>query len=511
MDSDEHDVAAVMAAYRKEQLTAHLIGPVLSTVMHIVGFVLMLILLVFPAKKDKPAAEVTQIIEVEADPIPPKMPEEVVDPETAEDVSPVVTSIAQPDAETDDSSVEDASDETAETADELPDQTVAVEKMFNSPVAMKMLGGRTAAGRKASSTQFGGDKVTLNSAMKALLWLKKQQNPNGSWGKGRQAGYTAQVILFFLAHGETPTSKVFGSTVEKGIKWLMKYANTPRILNADGGHGYDKGMVTYALAEASSLIAIPALKEAMEKALASCISSQLPNGGYKPKTYKADISIQGWYMQALKAGYMAGSTNPKLKDSLKQAVKYVKSQAYAKGGATLNSFKYNKSSIGHGGKPDESVGMRAVGALALVLLGEKNSKEARGATDYIVNKDIKRFKWGEKSYRHVLYTWYYQTQVAFFKKGTAWRRWNKVFKKVITKNQFKDGHWESFGEAERIGAPQHRTPLDAKIYATAMCGLMLTVYYRYLPNVHVDLNEKKQDARPDENIDDEDAGGLVIE
>ena len=517
MSFDEHDadVAAVMAAYRKEQLTAHLIGPVLSTVMHVVGFVLMLVLLVFPAKKEKSAAEVTQIIEVEADPIPPKMPDEVVDAETAEDVTPVVTTIAQPDTDTDDSSVEDVSDDTAETADELPDQAVAVEKMFNSPVAMKMLGGRTKAGRAAASSKFGGDRVTLNSAMKALLWLKKNQNPNGSWGKGKVTGNTSLALLFFLAHGETPSSKVFGSTVEKGLKWLIKYANIPANLRNDPGHGYDKAMVTYALAEASSLIQIPALKEAMEKCVASCISIQTARGGYKAKSYHEDTSIQGWYMQALKASYMAGSKHPKLKESLKKSLKYMKGQAFSlnKGkNSAPNSFFYNiPGRNGFSGVKDPSLALRAVGSLALTLLGEGKSKEARGSSDYIVNKDVKRVKWGEKDINAPLYTWYYQTQVAFFKKGAAWNRWNRVFKKELTKNQFKDGHWESFGPMEKAGSHGMQL-IDSQVYSTALCGLMLTVYYRYLPNVHVDLSKDthhKKASKEEEAADDEDAGFVI--
>ena len=512
MSFDEHDadVAEIMAAYRKEQLTAHLIGPVLSTVMHIVGFVLMLVLLVFPAKKEKSAAEVTQIIEVEADPIPPKMPEEVIDAETAEQVTPVVTTIAQPDTEAEDSA-EDVSDDTAETEDAMPDEAVVVEKMFKSPVAMKMLGGRTKAGRASASSQFGGDKVTLNSAMKALLWLQKHQNPNGSWGgkSNRQAGLTGLATLFFLAHGETPTSKVFGPTVKKSLDWLMAFANNPRQLKSGGFLGYGSALVTYALAEASALTNITPLKEAMEKGVTFCISVQESDGGFRGVNYNKDTSISGWYVQALKAAYLADSKNEKLGPALKKSIGYFKKLAYKSGKSSAkDSFYYDKPGrLGWGGK-DKNTSLRSVGALVLTLLGDGKSAEARGATDYIVNRSVKELKWGNKNIAWPMYAWYYQTQVAFMKQGSAWTRWNKNFKKEITKNQMKDGHWESFGGGENKNDNHFPVLIDRQVHSTALCGLMLTVYYRYLP-YSKKLDFSKKVTKKEEAADDEDAGFVI--
>ena len=70
--------------------------------------------------------------------------------------------------------------------------------------------------------------------LKALYWLKKVQNPDGSWAKGwgRQEAMTGLALLTFLAYGETPTSKEFGTTVRKAMEWLANHK-----INKDAASG----------------------------------------------------------------------------------------------------------------------------------------------------------------------------------------------------------------------------------------------------------------------------------
>ena len=57
-----------------------------------------------------------------------------------------------------------------------------------------------------------------------------------------------------------------------------------------------------------------------------------------------------------------------------------------------------------------------------------------------------------------------------------WKGCNKVFQKELKDNQNPLGYWEWPGSPH---GPH--SDLGKKIYATYLCSLMLTVYYRYLP------------------------------
>ena len=72
------------------------------------------------------------------------------------------------------------------------------------------------------------------------------------------------------------------------------------------------------------------------------------------------------------------------------------------------------------------------------------------------------------------YTWYYNSQAAFQRGGSVWREYNRSYQQVVLSTQAEDGSWTTGGHTGELGA-------DVPIYGTALCVLMLEVYYRYLP------------------------------
>ncbi len=119
-----------------------------------------------------------------------------------------------------------------------------------------------------------------------------------------------------------------------------------------------------------------------------------------------------------------------------------------------------------------------------------------------------------------LYTWYYQTQVLFQAYngpggtgGGAWAQWNSNFTNALIKHQQSDGSWLSpahnsitaYGETSKVrvtpagdtqrsifaptGSDSKEASKDLKVYSTAMCSLMLTVYYRYLPTYSLEKDK----------------------
>jgi hypothetical protein len=84
------------------------------------------------------------------------------------------------------------------------------------------------------------------------------------------------------------------------------------------------------------------------------------------------------------------------------------------------------------------------------------------------------------------YYWYYATLALFHHQGEPWERWNEALIEQLIENQHRTGQssgsWDPVGEWARVGG---------RVYQTALCTLMLEVYYRYLPMF---LQDKPNDA-----------------
>ena len=68
--------------------------------------------------------------------------------------------------------------------------------------------------------------------------------------------------------------------------------------------------------------------------------------------------------------------------------------------------------------------------------------------------------------------------------GTDWKFYNDLFRDQVLNNQDEDGSWKVPGGGKKLRAVAAeafvKDNLDGKIYRTALCTLMLEVYYRFL-------------------------------
>jgi len=336
-----------------------------------------------------------------------------------------------------------------------------------------------------------------SAVLKALRWLKNHQNPDGSWSRLEPQAMAGLALLAFLAHGETPLSKEFGPTVQKAMKYLADYMMAQNDKLPKKGHfAYRNGIVTYALAEGYGLTKLPLLKPAMEKGLSFIVRGQQPIGawnyGYK-KDKRWDLSVSGWQIQALKAGYVAGAETPGAVEAIEKAVKFLKNVNFRN-----NRFRYANTSRGTG-----SFAMQGTGALCLQLLGEGHCKQVRTVVDYIYG-ETHTVVWDPQKYGNVghggpFYAWYYTTQVMFHAGQSRWRIWNKQFTKTLVRHQRQDGHWETPWSPK--AAEDHKWEYDP-YYSTCLCCLMLEVYYRYLPTYKLPKAIAKGPSILDVNADD---------
>jgi len=470
------DMEQLLEEHRRRQMLEHLTGPIISVILHMIVLTIAFFFLVNPEQTEVPEIEVT-IKEVKVKELDKKVVEErQVIENKFEDQVPVVDrpSISG------DAGDGDGGDGGGATADfgEGPASTDTNTDVFavleiragQTPLKISGLyGGRTNAGRKGIGGKRGMTVVTESAVLKALRWLKEHQSPDGSWSQSRPVAMSGLALLAFLAHGEVPESEEFGATVQKGMQFL-----SDRMISSSGmlEQEYSHGIATYALAEAYGMTKIPYLKPAMEKGLRTLIDGQQFTGGWDygfAKGERWDLSVAGWQIQALKAGFIAGAEVPDLVPAIEKAISWLKKENYSGG------FRY---APGSGSSPS----CQGIGALCLQLLGEGNSPEVKAAVTYInqnvtvVYKDVSLT---------LPYAWYYQTQ-AVFHEAQGWKKWNAQFSNELTRAQKPDGHWEA-----KAGGPEYDPYMQ-----TCFCALMLEVYYRFLPTFKMDLHSKPVAAAP---------------
>ncbi len=443
--------------YARLQIT-RLSAPLSAVLVPVIGLGLLSLLATLAPERDA-SVEVQMVEEID-----PEALEDIEDleDEPIEPPEPIEMEDFTPDAPP--SEINDMMDA---PATEVAQETAAFEEvaMVKSPVVMRgILGNRGAGARASAIGQFGGSGVTEGAVLRALRWLKSQQQPDGSWKKNKTA-MTSLALLTFLAHGETPASEEYGPTVERAIKFLVSAAGKNKLFAGN----YEKPICTYAVCEAYALTKVPMLKEIAEKNIDAVIKGQHPSGGWDYNlrvSTRDDTSYMGWCVQALKAGKMAGIKNPKLGDAMKLAIKGMQKNAHPQGG-----FGYTS--------PDQG-GLTGVGVLSMQFLGAANKPECKRGLDYLAQNAT--FNWREPWGHSPVYYWYYTTQAKFHAGGNTWQQWNGMFSRELVRNQTvlkgasedgKDmGFWDSPGEKEHG---------DGRVMDTCLCALQLQVYYRYLP------------------------------
>jgi len=259
---------------------------------------------------------------------------------------------------------------------------------------------------------------------------------------------------------------------------------------------YTNGIVTYALAEAYGLTKIPFIKPALEKGLGFIVRGQQSNGGFDysyKKGKRWDLSVAGWQIQAMKAGYVAGADVPNLMEAIEKGISYLKK-------VTFKNGKFGYAAPGSGGWA-----MQGAGTLCLQLVGQGGSAEAKAGVKNI--RENHQVVWNNnKAFSSDCYAWYYETQAMFHAGQSAWRKWNKQFSKELIANQKTDGHWDSPGKP----TPKRKTRSEYDpYYSTCLCCLSLQVYYRYLPSYKMPKSVAKKSKSVLDAIDDD--LGLEIE
>jgi hypothetical protein len=294
---------------------------------------------------------------------------------------------------------------------------------------------------------------------RALSYLKRTQNSDGSWSSssyGRHPAITGLACMAMMAQGNVPGRGKYGKNVERGLKFLTK-STDPRsgVIGSGGGSNmYGQGFATLCMAEAYGMTPSSELRKRLRAAVGCILKSQKPDGGwrYDATPYgNSDLSLTICQVMALRAANNAGIKVGK--KTILRAVKYTKQSANPDGG-----FRYMLSSSG------SSFALTGAGVTTLYGAGEYDSKEAQKGLDFL-KKYLKSHR-GQGHYGHYFYGHYYAAQAMYQAGGKHWEFWYPRVRDELLRTQLANGSWHS-----HVG----------NVYGAAMGALVLQVPYNYLP------------------------------
>jgi len=321
----------------------------------------------------------------------------------------------------------------------------------------------------------------VNASLRiAVQYLLSEQDPvtGGIHNKMRnEVAMTSLAILALGACGHQPSDVTpEGKAMKRALDFVLQADQQEPdgyFGRKDGSRMYGHGITTLMLAEMLGMGVDEkqdnALRDKCHKAIDLILRAQkVPKndnnrGGwrYSPDAGDSDMSVTVWQTMALRAARNAGFEVPK--EAIEEAVRYIK-RGYeaekAKGGApsTMGGFGYQ----GRG----KELSTTSEGLLALLVCGDYDSEEVKGASQRLFEDPIKP---GE---RWFFYTTYYYAQGMYQRGGKFAEASDRVVAEVLLPLQSREGWWEGLGGEERGGG---------KVYATSMAVLSLAVKNHFLP------------------------------
>lgn len=339
--------------------------------------------------------------------------------------------------------------------------------------------------------QMGGSKETEAAVDSALQWLADHQSRDGHWsaadfdqGCGQCGGethieadhaLTGLSLLCFLGAGHTHVKAgPYRENVELGLRWLSSRQRADGDLRGEETM-YSHGIATITLSEAYAMTGDRQLFTPVQRAASFIHRARNKNVGgwrYDPGQ-PGDTSVLGWQVMALKSASNAGVDVP---------------------GGTFDEARAWLDRVSEPSRPGlyayqpgrrPTPSMTAEGMFAQLLLGLRpDHRRMRDSVDFILQHLP---NWDSDP---STYFWYYASLALFQHQGKEWEIWNRALTEELTKHQRKDGRaagsWDPVDEWSKIGG---------RVYQTALCTLMLEVYYRYLPLYSIDPATASQ--RPD--------------
>lgn len=298
---------------------------------------------------------------------------------------------------------------------------------------------------------------------KAVAWLAKNQNKDGSWGaNGANGEYrmamTGLAGMALLSAGHTPGRGQYGRHVEEAIRFCLKHQQNDGLLTTgnDSQQMYGHGFAMTFLAEACGMDINGELaakvRECLAKGVKLIARAQSSWGGwyYSPNSGSDEGSVTITQVQALRACANIGIPIPP--KVLQNGIIYIHKSQNPDGGV-----RYTAQSGG-----SSSPALSAAGCELLLMAGQYEAKETKKAVEYI-KKNLNPS--ATRGY-HDFYTNFYGAQAMAQIGGADWERYYEALRKRLLSTQGSSGQWSGdVGET----------------YCTSIGVMILSLPYGYLP------------------------------
>jgi hypothetical protein len=452
-DDGEEDTARAVVKAVPAWLVSTIVHTLLLIVLALLTFITersdKLVILLNPVEE-----EGVQLEDLLDDPLKMEQPE-IEEPVLSEAVTPVEDPLATP-----------------PELVELDINPLDVVDAVETPVVGMALTGREPGMKKALLAVYGGTGETEEAVARALEWLARNQQRDGSWSlqgpykdgaaAENKVAATAMALLAFQGAGHTHQDGAYKRNVANAWSWLIKKQDKDGNFFHEGrlhDRLYTQAQATIALCELYGMTKDPEYKKAAQRAIDYAVRNQDRAGGWRyTPGQDSDTSVTGWFVMALQSGLMAGLEVPS--PTLEKINKYL--DRVAKNGG--RRYAYTKDA-------GATTSMSAEGLLCRQYLGWKHDDER--LTDGVTLLLAEPIDYDDAN----VYSWYYATQVLHYMEGAEWDQWNDRMRKVVPEHQEKEGRergsWNPNGD--RWGGQ------GGRLYTTCLSTYMLEVYYRHLP------------------------------
>ena len=335
------------------------------------------------------------------------------------------------------------------------------------------LEGRSGPLKARLLAERGGSSAGEGAVTDALAWLAAHQAKDGSWNfdlhkgpcngrcrhsgaVGSTTGATAIALLPFLGAGHTHTQGEYSKVVRDGLYYLTsRMLETSHGGDLQEGTMYAQGLATIVLCEAYAMSGDENLRAPAQSAIDFICNAQHPAGGWRYYPGQpGDTTVFSWQIMALKSGRMARLTVP--------------SPVLERASAYLDSVQSQDGALYGYQSREHTPGPTAIGLLSRMYYGwDRNDPRLSKGIAYLVEQGPSKSD---------VYFNYYAAQVLCHYGGSPWKRWNLTMSDHLLQTQARQGH-----EAGSWHFEDKHGSVGGRLYTTAMCAMILQVYYRYLP------------------------------
>lgn len=338
---------------------------------------------------------------------------------------------------------------------------------------------------------------SVEAVERALAWLAKHQNPNGSWSgdvgfklnQGYEVtahhqphvGITALAGLAFLAAGHVPGRGSYDDTVARATDFVLSCVQENGYITAHSTRMYSHAFATLFLAEIYGMTERHDVREKLQLAVDLIVATQNREGAwrYEPYAVESDMSIAVCQLNALRGARNVGIRVPR--STIDRARAYVQKSYVTRDEGFIDdyyrlergSFKYQAMRSTRSSFALTAAGLAALhnsGVYGGELLGPDGKPIDLDASADFLTEHFDLVS-GDSPYKFHYFYWYghyYATQALYVVGGKSWAWYYPRLRDELVAGQRADGSW-----------PNPWGPGPA--FSTAVGAVLLSLPFGYLP------------------------------